>query len=138
LNKISGTALFFARDFRNIPPYIALTIFKNNIIYEDNIIISIAIGDYPFGIEGAFKKDLAEGLRVYEIRMGYIQVVDVVKHLKEVGIDEKTIFYGLEDIVPSNLIWKIFAIIKRLTPSFVQFYKLPADKIHGVVTRIEM
>jgi KUP system potassium uptake protein len=138
MNKISGTALFFARDFRNIPPYMAMTIFKNNIIYQDNIIISIVIGDYPFGIEGAFKKDLADGLRVYEIRMGYIQVVDVVKLFKEAGIDEKTIFYGLEDIVPSNLIWKIFAIIKRLTPSFVQFYKLPADKIHGVVTRIEM
>lgn len=138
MNKISGTALFFARDFHNIPPYMALTIFKNNIIYQDNIIISIVTGDYPFGIEGAFKKNLADGLRVYEIRMGYIQVVDVVKLFKEAGIDEKTIFYGIEDIVPSNLIWKIFAIIKRLTPSFVQFYKLPADKIHGVVTRIEM
>ncbi|ACL17021.1 KUP/HAK/KT family potassium transporter [Methanosphaerula palustris] len=138
MNKISGTALFFARDFHNIPPYMALTIFKNNIIYQDNIIISIVTGDYPFGIEGAFKKNLADGLRVYEIRMGYIQVVDVVKLFKEAKIDEKTIFYGIEDIVPSNLIWKIFAIIKRLTPSFVQFYKLPADKIHGVVTRIEM
>jgi KUP system potassium uptake protein len=138
MNKISGTALFFARDFHNIPPYMALTIFKNNIIYQDNIIISIVTGDYPFGIEGAFKKNLADGLRVYEIRMGYIQVVDVVKLFKEAGIDEKTIFYGIEDIVPSNLVWKVFAIIKRLTPSFVQFYKLPADKIHGVVTRIEM
>ncbi|WP_440950451.1 KUP/HAK/KT family potassium transporter [Methanosphaerula subterraneus] len=138
MNKISGTALFFARDFHNIPPYMALTIFKNNIIYQDNIIISIVTGDYPFGIEGGFKKNLADGLRVYEIRIGYIQVVDVVKLFNEAGINEKTIFYGIEDIVPSNLVWKIFAIIKRLTPSFVQFYKLPADKIHGVVTRIEM
>jgi KUP system potassium uptake protein len=33
---------------------------------------------------------------------------------------------------------KIFAIIKKLTPNFVQFHKLPAAKLQGVVTRVEM
>jgi K+ transporter len=31
-----------------------------------------------------------------------------------------------------------FSLIKRLSPAFVQFYKLPANKLHRVVTRIEM
>jgi hypothetical protein len=29
------------------------------------------------------------------------------------------------------------AALKRLSPSLVQFSKLPSDKIHGVVTRID-
>ena len=47
-------------------------------------------------------------------------------------------FYGVEDIETKNFMWKIFALIKKLTPSFVQFYKLPAHKLHGVVMRVEM
>ena len=58
--------------------------------------------------------------------------------LKEADIDEKTIFYGMEDIVTNHILWRIFGAIKHLTPSVVQFYRLPADKIHGVVTRVEM
>ncbi len=138
MTKIPGTALYFARDVNRMPPYIALTMFNNHIVYEDNIIISINIRDYPFGITGEFKENLAPGLRVYEINAGYMQVFDIVKLLKYAGIDEKTIFYGLEDIVTIHPIWRIYAIIKRLSATFVQFYKLPPEKLHGVVTRIEM
>jgi KUP system potassium uptake protein len=137
-NKIRGTALYFARNVHKIPPYIPLIMFKNEIIYEDNIIISINIRDTPFGVTSYFKNDLAKGLRVYEISMGYMEVIDVVKILKSEGIDEKTIFYGIEDIITDNVLWKIFSTIKKLSPSFVQFYDLPHDKIHGVVTRLEM
>jgi KUP system potassium uptake protein len=138
INKIKGTALFFARDITRIPPYIANTMFDNNIVYEDNIIVSMVKLEAPFGVASSFKEKLAEGLRIFEIRMGYMEVVDVEKLLKESGIDEKTIFYGLEDIVTENIIWKFYSTIKKLTPPFVQFYKLPPHKLHGVLSRIEM
>ncbi len=138
LNKIQGTALFFARDIQNIPPYIVNTIFNNNIVYEDNIIVSLIRMDNPYGVSGSFKGDLAQGLRVFEIYVGYMEVIDVEKILKDAGIDEKTIFYGLEDIVSENVVWKIYSIIKKLTPPFVQFYELPPHKLHGVITRFEM
>jgi KUP system potassium uptake protein len=138
MSKIKGTALFFARDIKKIPPYMVTTMFNNNIIYEDNIIVSLIKMDNPFGISGSFKENLADGLRIFEIYMGYMEVVDVEKILKESGVNEKTIFYGLEDIVTDNFIWKIYSTIKRLTPAFVQFYKLPSQKLHGVVSRIEM
>lgn len=137
-SKIRGTALFFARDTRMIPPYIALTMFTNNIIYEDNIIISIIIPDNPFGVKSGFKRSLAPGLRVFEIEIGYMEVADIKKILQDAGIQEKAIFYGLEEIVTDNIVWKIYAAVKRLAPSFVQFYKLPTDKIHGVLTRMEL
>jgi KUP system potassium uptake protein len=137
-NKITGTALYFAKDAREMPPYIVHTMFKNNIIYEDNIIVSIVKREDPFGVTGYFKEALAPGLRSFEIQMGYMEVPDVEEILREAGIHEKTIFYGVEDILPSNIIWQIFSLIKRLTPNIVQFYKLPYNKLHGVVTRVEI
>lgn len=136
--RIRGTALFFARDSKMIPPYIVNTMFQNNIIYQDNILVSINIGEDPFGILGEFKEDIAEGLRYFEVKMGYMEVIDVEKILKETKIEEKVIFYGLEDIFTENPLWKIFAIIKKNTPSFVQFYSLPSNKLHGVITRVEL
>lgn len=138
LNKIRGSALFFARNPRKIPPYMVHTIFRNNIIYEKNIIVSINTTDRPYGVEGSFTEELGPGLSVFEIKIGYTEVVKVDDMLKRAGIDEKAIFYGLEEITTSNPLWKMFSIIKRLTPAFVQFYDLPPSKLHGVVTRIEM
>jgi len=138
MSKIKGTALFFARDIQKIPPYIANTMFNNNIIYEDNIIVSLKRLENPFGVSSSFIETEIAGLRVFEIQMGYMEVVDVEKILKASGIDEKAIFYGLEDIVTENIIWKIYSTIKKLTPAFVQFYKLPSHKLHGVLSRVEM
>jgi len=137
-SKIKGTALFFLKEKVKIPPYIIRTIFNNNIIYEDNIFVSIVRTDEPFGVTGHFMDELAPGLRSFEISQGYMEVIDVEQILKEGGIDEKAIFYGLEDIITRNPLWKFFGVIKRLSPTFVQFYKLPAHKLHGVVTRVEM
>jgi KUP system potassium uptake protein len=136
--KIEGTALFFARDFQNVPPYVGLTVFENNIIYQDNVLVSIGTLDRPFGISWEFRKSPAPGIRLLEIRSGYLEMLDVVAIFREAGIDEKTIFYGLDEIVSTNVVWKVFALIKRLSPSVVQFYKLPANRIHGVVTRVEL
>jgi KUP system potassium uptake protein len=138
MGKCSGTALFFARGMQNVPPYIVNTMFSNNIIYEDNITVSIVRRDDPFGVTWFFREELAEGLRQFEIQFGYMEMIDVEQLLLEAGIEEKTIFYGVEDIVTRSLVWKLFSVIKRLTPSFVQFYKLPPHKLHGVVTRVEM
>ncbi len=138
VSKIKGTALFFLKDKEKIPPYIIRTMFNNNIIYEDNILISFVRSDDPFGVRGNFMDEIAPGLRTFEIYQGYMEVIEVEKLLKEAGIDEKAIFYGLEDIITRNPLWKIFSIIKRLSPAFVQFYKLPSNKLHGVITRVEM
>jgi KUP system potassium uptake protein len=136
--KIKGTALFLIRDTKQIPFYITQTMFYNSIIYEDNIFVSIIKRDDPFGVTGFFKEDLAPGLRNFEIQFGYMEVVEIEEILREAGIEEKTIFYGIEDIATGSPVWKVFSVIKRLTPAFVQFYKLPSHKLHGVITRVEI
>lgn len=134
--RIKGTALFMLKDITEIPFYITQTMFFHGIIYEDNIFMSIITRDDPYGVSGLFKEDIAEGLRVFEIQMGYMEVIDIEEILRKAGINEKVVFYGLEDITTKNPIWKIFAFIKKVTPTFIQFYKFPPKKLHGVFTNI--
>ena len=136
--NIPGTALFFIKGLDVIPPYIVHCVIRSNIIYERNIFISIVRTDEPFDVECTHKPDVGTGLEFFEISAGYMEVLDIEKLLKAHGIKEKVIFYGIEDIETKNPIWRVFSLIKKVTPNFVQFNKLPAAKLQGVVTRVEM
>ena len=136
--KIKGTALFLIRDVKQIPFYITQTMFFHGILYEDNIFVSITKRDDPFGITGFFKEDLSSGLRVFEVQMGYMEVVDVEEVLREAKIEERTVFYGVEEIATANPIWKAFYFIKRNTSTFIRFYQFPPRKLHGVLTKVEL
>ena len=136
--NIPGTCLFFIGNYREVSPYIIHCIIIGNIIYDTNILITVKITDDPVGIKTNFIKDVGPGLHVFEIYSGYKEEIDISSEIRKVGIVPKVIFYGTEEITTRNVAWKVFAVIKRLTPSFVQFYKLPASKLHGIITRVEM
>jgi len=138
LNKIRGTALYFVGDIGNLSPYIGQVFFQNEIIYEQNVLVRIRITEKPFGVDTALETGLADGLQLFTITAGYMEVIDIVSLLESHGIDEKTIFYGIENIVSDSPFWKIYSIIKKVSPPFVQFYTLPPEKLHGVVMRVVM
>lgn len=136
--RLSGTALFFVRDTQAISSYVSQAMFENGIIYDDNILVSVIQREDPYGIIGFFKGEMAPGLRIFEIHCGYMEVLNVENVLKNAGINAKVIFYGLDEIVTKNIFLRIFSIIKRLSPSFVQFHELPRNKLHGVVTVVHV
>ena len=138
LPKVRGTALFFTSDKYHISPYIVQVMFKNEILYEENILVSLRITEQPFGIKTNYDRDIAPGLHEFLITAGYMEIVNITKLLRAEGIEEKTIFYGMENIVSDKFYWKLYGIIKKVTPAFVHFYELPAEKIHGVITRVVM
>ena len=135
---IPGTGLFFTREWNVVPPYVAHCIIRSNIIYERNIFISIVRTEEPFGVASKLATGRGTGLESFEVFAGYMEVIDIEGILKKNGIVEKVIFYGVEDIATSNPVWKVFSVIKKLTPNFVQFNKLPVSKLQGVLTRVEM
>ncbi len=136
--NIPGTGLFFVKEYSVVPPYVVHCIIRSNIIYERNVFISIVRTDEPFGLVSELKTGIATGLDAFEIHAGYMEHLEIETLLQQHGIKEKVIFYGVEDISTPNPIWKLFATIKRQTPNFVQFNKLPASRLQGVVTRVEM
>ncbi|MEW6701323.1 MAG: KUP/HAK/KT family potassium transporter, partial [Bacteroidota bacterium] len=135
---LPGTAFFFTKDLSMIPPYMVHCTIASNIIYERNFLVSIITMDKPFGVQKLFVPDIAEGLSGLEIQIGYLERLDIPKILKEMDIDPKVMFYGVDDIQARRPHLKLFAFIKRITPNFVQFLDLPYQKLHGVLTRIEI
>lgn len=136
--RIRGTGLFFTREAEVVPPYVVHCIIRSNIIYERNIMISIVRTDEPFGVCNRLQEGLGTGLDGFTIQAGYMEVIDIDTILQQHSIQGKVIFYGIEDIATTSPVWKVFSVIKKLTPNFVQFNKLPASKLQGVVTRVEM
>lgn len=136
-SKIEGKALFFARGIEKVPPYIVQTMFSNNIIYTENIFVQVNKMSSAFGLHYDLEP-VAKGLNVLSIDVGYMEVLRLSKVLKALDIEEKAIFYGVEDIETNNFFWHIFSIIKKITPTFVSFYNLPVNKIHGVITQIKL
>ncbi|ADC88908.1 K potassium transporter [Thermocrinis albus DSM 14484] len=135
--KIKGSAIFLVRDLRFVPPYVVQTIFQQGILYEDNVFLSLVKKDEPFGVETLLKGSIATGLRLVEIKYGYMEILDIEKELRKAGIEERVIFYGVEQVYTEKILWKIFGWIKRSTPSFVEFYQFPPHKLHGVTVRVE-
>jgi len=135
---IPGTCLFFVGNYHVISPYITHCIVSANIIYEKNIFIIVNITDDPVGIQTRIIDNIGTGLHAFEIRAGYKEELDITNEIAKAGIKPKVIFYGTEEITTMNVFWKIYSLIKKLTPHFVQFYKLPVTKLHGIITRIEM
>ncbi len=137
-NNIKGTALFFAKSLHEIPPYMVHCIIRGNIIYENNVLVSIITTDNPYGITFNRVEKIAPGLSGIKIHVGYMEILDIPALLKENGISEKVIFYGVEDIITNRPLLKVYALLKKVTPPFVRFYKLPYNRLHGVITRLEL
>ena len=64
-----------------------------------------------------------------------MEILNIESLLKAENVNEKVIFYGIEEIETDKKIWKVFSFIKKTTPSFVEFYKLPYTKLHGVTNQ---
>jgi KUP system potassium uptake protein len=135
---VRGTALYFTSDKNHISQYIPQVMFRNEILYENNILVSIRITEQPFGIRTQYDKNLGPGLHAFMITAGYMEILDIPYLLRTEAISEKTIFYGMENVVSDRFFWKLYGIIKKITPAFVHFYELPSEKIHGVITRVVM
>lgn len=136
-SHIEGTALFFARKKENIPAYIPKTMFQNGIMYEHNIIVKMKPTSEPLGIKCEFS-NLALGLDLLVIFVGYMEIFNMETILRNQGINERTIFYGDEEIVSGSIWWKLYAFIKDMSPSFVSFYNFPNEKLIGVSRRAEI
>jgi len=138
IHRIKGTALYLSSSTDNIPTYIVTTMFTNGIIYEENIIVKVETMKIAFGLTTHFKQQITPGFSKLIIKIGYMEVINIEKVLTSLDIHPKVIFYGLEDIRTKNLFWRIYMLIKKMTSSFVQFYRFPVNKLHGVVVQVDL
>ena len=137
-NFIKGEALYFTRNVHMVSPYILHCMFRTGIMYEKNVLVSVENLDQPYGVKLDKYEEVSPGLFVANIRYGYMEVPDLPKLFKEWKFNEKAIFYGAEEIKTRRPILKLFAILKKIAPSWISYFDFPYNKLHGVVTRIEI
>jgi len=111
---------------------------RSNIIYQNNILVSIVTTEKPYGVHFEKVENLAHGLSGIKIEHGYMEIIDIQSILIKNNIQEKVINYGVDEIYTKKPLLKVFAFLKKMAPSFVNFYTLPYNKLHGVLTRIEI
>lgn len=138
IQHIEGTAVWLSKKYDHIPSYIVNTMFSNTILYEDNIILSVMTMDTPFGVLAGFEDDIAPGVRRFKIKVGYMEHINIQSILTSINIHPKVVFYGMEEIATNHFIWRVFTFIKKISPSFVQFYGFSSSKLHGIVIRVKM
>jgi len=137
-NYVKGEAMFFTRNLNSVSPYILHCMFRTGIMYEKNILISVVNTDEPYGIKLDTYEEVSPGLFVARVLYGYMEVPNLPQLFKEWKFNEKAIFYGAEDIKTDRFFLKFFIVLKKIAPSWISYFDFPYNKLHGVVTRIEI
>lgn len=137
-NYVSGEALFFTKNVNMVSPYILHCMFRTGIMYEKNVLVSVENTDQPYGITLERYEEVSKGLFLATIYYGYMEVPDLPKLFKQWGFNEKAIFYGAEEIKTEKLFLKSFILLKKIAPNWISYFDFPYNKLHGVVTRIEI
>ena len=137
-NYIKGEAMFFTKNINIVSPYILHCMFRTGIMYEKNILVSVENTDVPYGVRLERYEEVSPGLFILEISYGYMEVPNLPALFKEWKFEEKAIFYGAEEIKTDKFFFKFFIVLKKIAPNWVSYFDFPYNKLHGVVTRIEI
>ena len=137
-NYVKGEALFFTKNVNVVSPYILHCMFRTGIMYEKNVLVSVENTDLPYGIKLDKYEEVSPGLWVARILYGYMEVPNLPVLFKEWKFNEKAIFYGAEEIKTNKFFLKFFIVLKKIAPNWISYFDFPYNKLHGVVTRIEI
>jgi len=137
-NFVKGEALFFTKNVNVVSPYIVHCMFRTGIMYEKNVLVSVENTDLPYGIQLDKYEEVSPGLWVARILYGYMEVPNLPQLFKEWNFNEKAIFYGAEEIKTNKFFLKFFIVLKKIAPNWISYFDFPYNKLHGVVTRIEI
>lgn len=137
-NYVKGEALFFTKNVNVVSPYILHCMFRTGIMYEKNVLVSVENTDLPYGIKLDKYEEVSPGLWIARILYGYMEVPNLPLLFKEWKFNEKAIFYGAEEIKTNKFFLKFFIVLKKIAPNWISYFDFPYNKLHGVVTRIEI
>ena len=137
-NYVKGEALFFTKNVNVVSPYILHCMFRTGIMYAKNVLVSVENTDLPYGIKLDRYEEVSPGLWVARILYGYMEVPNLPVLFKEWKFNEKAIFYGAEEIKTNKFFLKFFIVLKKIAPNWISYFDFPYNKLHGVVTRIEI
>ena len=151
---VPGTAVFFSADPDSVPTTLLHNLKHNKVLYERVVFFTIVTADEP-RLPNLERTDVQVIVpkRVYQatVRYGFMEDPDAMRALALLsrhGLrferDETTFFLGKSTIAraerPGLFTWRrdLFRWMQRNSPSAVEYFKLPPDRVIELGTQLTL
>lgn len=149
--RVPGTAVYLFSLTGMTPPSLVANVRYNHALHQEVVVVSIVTRDVPrvAAKDRMTIRALGAGVSRVEVRYGFMEEPDLPAALATCeGIamdgDDVTYFLGRETVVatatPGMARWRerLFGVMSRNATSAAVYFRLPADRIFEVGTRVEI
>jgi len=153
VQRVSGTAIYMTPTTENVPNALLHNLKHNRVLHERVVLLTVCTEDVPRVAESARTTIEALPKKFWRVtlRYGFMEKPDVTAELAKAAqlglpIDpmQTSFFLGRENLVPSvhprMALWRetLFIALNRLSQSAPDFYRIPADRVIEVGTKVEI
>ena len=144
IHRVRGTAIYLTAAREGVPPSLLHNLKHNQVLHEQTILLTVAIGDVPLvrPEDRVQVKDLGHGMRRIVLHYGFTEDPDIPRALKEavamVGkLNPATTSYFIsrQTVLASRqkgmALWRehLFAWLLRNSATAMEFFKLPPNRV---------
>jgi KUP system potassium uptake protein len=154
VTRVPGTAVFFSANTQVAPTTLLHNLKHNKVMHERVVFLSITTEDVPT-VDDVERIDVEvlvpQSIYQVIVRYGFMENPDTMHVLKLLGqrglrfeLAETTFFLGKTTIAraerPGLFTWRreVFRWMQRNTPSAVEYFKLPPDRVVELGTQIRL
>jgi KUP system potassium uptake protein len=150
-HRVSGTAIFLTPANDYLPPALLHNLKHNQVLHEQNVILSVQMLDVPRAseLDRVSALDMGSGFTRLTLRFGYMENPNVPKALKqwapaELPLDPmtSTFFASRESLEASKdggmALWrdKLFLVMSRNATPATEYFSIPANRLVELGTRV--
>ncbi len=154
VTRVPGTAIFFSANREVVPTTLLHNLKHNKVLHERVVFLSMTNEDVPkVDDEERIDVEMLVPQSIYQVivRYGFMENPDAMHVLKLLGqrglrfeLEETTFFLGKTTIAraehPGLFTWRreLFRWMQRNTPSAVEYFKLPPDRVVELGTQLRL
>lgn len=153
IRRIEGTAVFLTTLGEGAPSALLHNLKHNQVLHERNILLTLIVGDKPYVTKSNRLQvdDIGKGFYRVEIFYGFMQTPDVPAALElcdkwDLPIDLMTTSFFVSRALivsspnPGMSRWReqLFLALSRNAMNAAEFFKIPANRVIEMGTRIEI
>ena len=151
VNRATRTAVYAVADPDTVPQALLHNLRHNQVLHERNVILTVRFEDVPWvpAAQRLTVQSLGHGFWRVRVHYGFMDTPDVPRALERAGAQglnvplfETTYFLSRETVVPTagggmaNWREKLFAAMSRNASGVAAFFRLPANAVVELGTRV--
>lgn len=151
--RVPGTAIYMTLREKGIPHALLHNLKHNKVLHERVVLLTIKMEDIP-RIAPDMRAEIrqyGQGFQRITARFGFMEQPDIPKLLDQCGIlgfewnpEDTTFFLSRQRAIPTRepgmALWRerLFAIMLRLSANATDFFRIPANQVLEMGSRVEI